>query len=164
MNGWRLAYDFDFAQILYRFSRHSSSLLFNPLCNSCRFLEIMAVINFILTPWALLLVPAYLVLYYIVPYFTTYAHLQGIKGPLSAKFSNIWLAFGARRGQKFAAVDWAHRKYGKIVRVGFNHVSIADERALQVVYGHGNGFLKEYILPRTIQNWEILLINWKSFL
>lgn len=42
-------------------------------------------------------------------------------------------------------MDWAHRKYGKIVRVGFNHVSIADERALQTVYGHGNGFLKEWV-------------------
>lgn len=81
--------------------------------------------------------------YYIVPYFTTYRDLAQYPGPLSAHFSNIWLALSARDGQKFAAVDWAHRKYGKIVRVGYNHVSIADEKALQVVYGHGNGFLKE---------------------
>jgi benzoate 4-monooxygenase len=115
----------------------------------------MAVIKFILTPWALLFVPAYLVFYYIVPYFTTYAHLQDIKGPLSAKFSNTWLAFAARRGQKFAAVDWAHRNYGNIVRLAFNHVPIADERALQVVYGHGNGFLKEYTIPRPIPDSDI---------
>lgn len=83
------------------------------------------------------------VLYWIVPYFTTYKHLKHLPGPLVGKFSNIWLALGARRGQKFAWVDYAHRKYGKVVRVGFNHVSIATPQGLQVVYAHGNGFLKE---------------------
>lgn len=81
--------------------------------------------------------------YYIVPYFTTYKELQGIPGPLVAKFSNIWLALGARQGQKFAWVDDAHKKYGRIVRVGYNHVSIAEPEGLQTVYAHGNGFLKE---------------------
>lgn len=106
----------------------------------------MALLDILLTPWMLVLIPAYLVVYYLVPYFTAYESLQAIPGPLSAKFSNIWLAISARNGQKYAAVDWAHRKYGKIVRVGFNHVSIADERALVTVYGHGNGFLKEQVL------------------
>jgi benzoate 4-monooxygenase len=104
----------------------------------------MALLNLLLSPYTLILVPLYLVAYYLLPYYTTNRYLQGIPGPVSAKFSNIWLALSARRGQKFAAVDWAHKTYGKIVRVGYNHVSIADERALQVVYGHGNGFLKEY--------------------
>jgi len=107
----------------------------------------MALLDLLLTPYTLLLIPLYLAVYYILPYLTTYSYLSSIPGPVTAKFSNIWLAFSARRGQKFAAVDWAHRKYGKIVRVGFNHVSIADERALQVVYGHGNGFLKECVYP-----------------
>lgn len=105
----------------------------------------MTLLNLFFTPYIILLAPLYIVLYYIIPYFTAYSHLNAIPGPISAKFSNIWLALSARRGQKFAAVDWAHRKYGKVVRVGFNHVSIADERALQVVYGHGNGFLKECV-------------------
>lgn len=90
-----------------------------------------------------LLLPAWFVSYWIVPYFTTYAHLKHIPGPFLAKFSNVWLASGARQGQKFAWVDWAHRKYGKVVRVGFNHVSVATPEGLRVVYAHGNGFLKE---------------------
>ncbi|TLD29736.1 cytochrome P450 [Venturia nashicola] len=81
--------------------------------------------------------------YYILPYFTENRALRSIPGPFSAKFSNIWLGLSARRGRKFAAVHAAHKKYGKIVRVGYNHVSIADERALQTVYAHGNGFLKD---------------------
>lgn len=91
-----------------------------------------------------LLVPAWAILYWIVPYFTTYRHLQGIPGPVVSKFSNIWLALAARQGQKFSWVDHAHRRYGKVVRVGFNHVSIATPEGLRTVYAHGNGFLKEY--------------------
>lgn len=112
----------------------------------------MALLSFF-APWALaILFPACLIIYYIHPFCTTYRHLSRVPGPLIAKFSNIWVGFSARRGQKFAAVDRAHRKYGKIVRIGFNHVSIADERALNVVYGHGNGFLKEYTPPTIILN------------
>lgn len=95
------------------------------------------------TPWFSVLPIFYLVVYYIVPFFTTYRSLARYPGPFTAKFSNIWIGLSARRGQKFAAIDWAHRKYGRIVRVGYNHVSIADERALETVYAHGNGFLKE---------------------
>ncbi|KAK7426702.1 hypothetical protein QQZ08_006880 [Neonectria magnoliae] len=90
-----------------------------------------------------LFVPIWAVLYWIVPHFTTYRHLKHIPGPFVSKFSNIWLALGARRGQKFAWVDSAHRKYGKVVRVGFNHVSIATPEGLRTVYAHGNGFLKD---------------------
>lgn len=107
--------------------------------------ENMALLSFIFTPWTLSVVfSAWLIVYYILPYFTTYRHLSGVPGPLIAKFSNIWVGLSARRGQKFAAVDSAHRKYGKIVRIGFNHVSIADERALKIVSRHGHGFLEEY--------------------
>lgn len=81
--------------------------------------------------------------YYILPYFTTHKSLRGIPGPLLAKFSNLWLALGARRGKKFAWVHWAHEKYGPVVRVGYNHVSIAEPEGLHAVYAHGNGFLKE---------------------
>lgn len=87
--------------------------------------------------------PIWAALYWILPYLTTYRHLKAIPGPFVARFSNIWLALGARQGQKFAWVDHAHRKYGKVVRVGYNHVSIATPEGLSTVYAHGNGFLKE---------------------
>lgn len=94
---------------------------------------------------AAVLAPVWLVLYYVLPYFTTYKHLQDIPGPFLAKFTNLWLALGARNGKKFAWVDYAHKKYGKVVRVGYNNVSIAEPEGLQTVYAHGNGFLKEYV-------------------
>jgi benzoate 4-monooxygenase len=106
----------------------------------------MALLSLLFSPWSLVTLPIWLTLYYVLPYFTTYRYLARVPGPLVAKFSNIWVGLGARQGKKFARVDSAHRKYGKVVRIGFNHVSIADERGLNVVYGHGNGFLKEYAL------------------
>ncbi|KAJ5913994.1 Cytochrome P450 [Penicillium tannophilum] len=104
----------------------------------------MGLLTFFISPWIVCTIPVWFILYYTIPYFTTYKSLSRVPGPFPAKFSNLWVALSARRGQKFAAVDSAHRKYGKVVRIGFNHVSIADERALNVVYGHGNGFLKDH--------------------
>ncbi|TQS34141.1 hypothetical protein Golomagni_05488 [Golovinomyces magnicellulatus] len=81
-------------------------------------------------------------LYYILPYFTLYSKLRSISGPFFARFSNLWLLIQARRGRRYLSVDNAHKKYGKLVRIQPNHISIADEAAISQVYGHGNGFLK----------------------
>ncbi|KAI1158429.1 cytochrome p450 benzoate 4-monooxygenase [Nemania serpens] len=89
------------------------------------------------------LLPIWAICYWIVPYFTTYKHLRHIPGPVISKFSNVWLALGAQRGQKYAWVHAAHQKYGDVVRVGFNHVSIATPEGLRTIYAHGNGFLKD---------------------
>ncbi|KAI0903796.1 cytochrome p450 benzoate 4-monooxygenase [Ustulina deusta] len=89
------------------------------------------------------LLPIWAFCYWIVPYFTTYKHLRHLPGPFLGKFSNLWLGLGARKGQKYAWVHAAHQKYGKVVRVGFNHVSIATPEGLRIVYAHGNGFLKD---------------------
>lgn len=50
--------------------------------------------------------------------------------------------YQCRRGKRYLAVDHAHKKLGKVVRIQPNHVSIADDAAIQTIYGHGNGFLK----------------------
>lgn len=47
-----------------------------------------------------------------------------------------------RRGKRFEVVDKVHQKLGPVVRIAPNHVSIADADAINVIYGHGNGFLK----------------------
>lgn len=69
-------------------------------------------------------------------------HMRGIPGPGLAAFTNVWLLLQARRGQRFLAVNQAHEKYGKVVRIAPKHVSIADDAAIPAIYGHGNGFLK----------------------
>jgi benzoate 4-monooxygenase len=53
--------------------------------------------------------------------------------------------YQSRRGRRYLMVDEAHKKYGKLVRIQPDHVSIADADAIQIIYAHGNGFLKRYI-------------------
>jgi benzoate 4-monooxygenase len=101
----------------------------------------MAVLDFIISPYT---IPIVLALFFIVPYLTSNTELKDIPGPFAAKFSNLWLLFQARRGIRYISVNEAHKKYGKLVRIQPDHVSVADESAIQDIYGHGNGFLKSY--------------------
>jgi benzoate 4-monooxygenase len=90
------------------------------------------------SPYALLLLP---VLYYILPYIRNWS-IRSIPGPTPAAFSSLWLLWQARKGERYLSVDQAHKKYGPLVRIQPNHVSIADAEAIPQIYGHGNGFLK----------------------
>jgi benzoate 4-monooxygenase len=90
------------------------------------------------SPYILLLLP---VLFYVLPYIRAKA-LLGIPAPFPAQFTNFWLLLQARQGKRYKAVHAAHQKYGKVVRIQPNHVSVADPDAIQIIYGHGNGFLK----------------------
>jgi benzoate 4-monooxygenase len=97
-----------------------------------------SIVGSIVSPWALLLLP---VLYFLLPYIRNVSLLK-VPGPLPAALSNLWLLYQARRGRRYQAVDDLHKKYGKVVRIQPNHVSIADDSAINAIYGHGNGFLK----------------------
>ncbi|PKY07215.1 putative cytochrome P450 benzoate 4-monooxygenase [Aspergillus campestris IBT 28561] len=82
-----------------------------------------------------------LAFYYILPYLQTW-RLRDIPTPSFAAFTNLWLLLQARQGRRFEAVHQAHQKHGKLVRIAPRHVSIADDGAINAIYGHGNGFLK----------------------
>ncbi|KAG4071074.1 hypothetical protein HA402_002746 [Bradysia odoriphaga] len=81
------------------------------------------------------------VLYYLLPWLNN-KNIRDIPGPTIAAFSNLWLLYQCRKGKRFIAVDEAHKKYGTLVRIQPNHVSVADDQAINSIYGHGNGFLK----------------------
>lgn len=99
----------------------------------------MTVVDYLLAPYA---VPVALVLFYLVPYLTSNTAIRDVPGPFFARISGLWLLLQARLGYRYLSVHDAHAKYGKMVRIQPNHVSIADDAAIQDVYGHGNGFLK----------------------
>ncbi|KAL4960869.1 cytochrome P450-domain-containing protein [Aspergillus stella-maris] len=82
-----------------------------------------------------------LAVYYVIPYLQTW-RLSDIPAPGLAAWTNFWLLFQARKGERFLTVDKAHKKHGKLVRIAPRHISIADDAAINAVYGHGNGFLK----------------------
>jgi benzoate 4-monooxygenase len=104
----------------------------------------MALVDLILTPYT---VPIAILLFFLVPYFTSNTELNDVPGPFAAKFTRLWLLLQARQGKRYLEVNDAHAKYGKLVRIQPNHVSIADDSAINTVYGHGNGFLKSYVYP-----------------
>lgn len=79
--------------------------------------------------------------FYLVPLLSRLPLLL-IPGPLLAKLSNLWLMYQCRRGKRYLAVHAAHEKYGKVLRIAPNHISIADASAIPVIYGHGKGLLK----------------------
>lgn len=97
--------------------------------------------------------------YYLLPYFQRW-RLHDIPSPGLAAFTNFWLLLQARQGKRFISVDEAHKKHGKLVRIAPRHVSIADDAAINAVYGHGNGFLKAYVQlnPRQYVEESSLLI------
>ncbi|KAI0384769.1 cytochrome P450 [Hypomontagnella monticulosa] len=102
----------------------------------------MAIVDYIVSPLALVVGCVGIVVYYAYSYLVTYDHLRDIPGPFPAQFTNLWLLYTCRRGKRYFIVDQVHKKLGPVVRIQPNHVSIADDEAIQVIYGHGNGFLK----------------------
>jgi benzoate 4-monooxygenase len=102
----------------------------------------MAVISLLFSPLTVAAALVAVIAYYTYPFFITYGHLRDIPAPFPAQFTNWWLLYACRRGKRYLIVDEAHKKLGTLVRIQPNHVSIADDEAIQVIYGHGNGFLK----------------------
>lgn len=47
-----------------------------------------------------------------------------------------------------------HRKYGPLVRIGPNHISVSDPAAVKVIYAAGKGFTKTafYPIQTTVHN------------
>ena len=88
------------------------------------------------------LLPVLLLLFsYLITYFQN-SSLSRIPGPRLAAFSNLWLLYQCRRGRRYRAVDDAHKRYGPLVRIQPNHVSVADAEAINVIYSHTGGWLK----------------------
>lgn len=61
--------------------------------------------------------------------------LGKIPGPFFASFSRWWLVIYARRKRRHTEDIELHRKYGPVVRIGPNEVSISSPAALDIIYG-----------------------------
>jgi hypothetical protein len=67
---------------------------------------------------------------------------RDIPGPFLATISPLWRLQGALNGTLHHDITAAHRKYGTIVRIAPDEVSIADPEAIKTIYGHNAGFVK----------------------
>lgn len=68
--------------------------------------------------------------------------LRSIPGPFLAKFTDAWRLYKVYRGDFENCTIELHKKYGDVVRVGPNAVSIADPAAIESIYGLKSNFQK----------------------
>ncbi|KAH9481467.1 Cytochrome P450 monooxygenase FCK2 [Psilocybe cubensis] len=57
-------------------------------------------------------------------------------GPLLCKVSKFYLAFRSLNGKQYIYYDQLHEKYGNVVRIGPNELSICDANAIQPLLGN----------------------------
>lgn len=68
--------------------------------------------------------------------------LRAVPGPFVARFSGLYRLYMSYSGQGPLHYRRLHEKYGKLVRVGWNHVSVSDPSMIPVIYGAGSKYLK----------------------
>jgi hypothetical protein len=69
-------------------------------------------------------------------------HNRDIPGPLIGSITSyyrVWLLIRGVAPTEYASL---HRKYGKVVKTGPNHVSIADVWCIPIVYDSKHKFIK----------------------
>ncbi|KAI0442206.1 cytochrome P450 [Xylaria telfairii] len=71
-----------------------------------------------------------------------YSQQSHVSGPPFAAFSNLPRLLWARSGKAHETYISLHEKYGDLVRVGPNVISVADPRALSSIYGITANFSK----------------------
>lgn len=65
-----------------------------------------------------------------------------IPGPFLASFSRLWIAASVAGGKAELTQRELHKKYGPLVRIAPNEVSVADPEAIKIIYSVKSGFTK----------------------
>jgi benzoate 4-monooxygenase len=68
--------------------------------------------------------------------------LRSIPGPLHCKIDKWWLVWKTHIGIRAKAIHDIHMRYGPIVRVARNEVSISDIKEIRELYGQGTDYMK----------------------
>ncbi len=106
-----------------------------------------SIMNLVLRNWPIvifLVIAAYLARNY-------FNHgLQKYPGPFLASFTGWWRFFDVLGRRPDITHNKLHQKYGSIVRLAPNMLSISDYRALKSIYGLNKGFIKVSDQDRTI--------------
>lgn len=75
--------------------------------------------------------------------------LSTLPGPRLAAYSSLWRYLDVRGGQAHQTAIRLHRKYGDIVRIGPNHVSVSDPREIKKIYGLKSGYTKVRLFTKS---------------
>ncbi|KAI1798728.1 cytochrome P450 [Daldinia bambusicola] len=95
----------------------------------------------LLEPYAMIALAAIIAGVYAV-YQCFFSPLARIPGPFIAKIIPTYFTYIAKRGHLHRDLANLHRKYGKVVRVAPNVLSVADPMAFREIYKAGNRFWK----------------------
>ena len=68
--------------------------------------------------------------------------ISHIPGPIIASCTGFWRLWDVHRGSAHLTHIKLHQQYGHLVRIGPNHVSVGDPKAIPIVYGLKTGFTK----------------------
>ena len=63
-----------------------------------------------------------------------YLRLSSIPGPFAANFTDLWRYWSQNSPGHASRLVELHRKHGKLVRIGPNHISISDPASVPIVY------------------------------
>ena len=72
--------------------------------------------------------------------------LRGIPGPFFARYTNLWRFFDHLEGRADLTQRILHEKYGPVVRLGPNMISLSDPEMIRVVYDARGNFKKVSLL------------------
>ncbi|KAF7353827.1 Cytochrome P450 [Mycena venus] len=74
--------------------------------------------------------------------------LKKVPGPWLAARTRWYKAYFdlIRDGGFLRHLDWLHKQYGPVVRVGPSEVHFSDPTALEIIYGHRSNFVKDPIV------------------
>ena len=64
--------------------------------------------------------------------------LSRIPGPKVAALTSLYYTYHEFKGDRHIFIDSLHHKYGPLVRIGPNYVSISDPAAVREIYGVGS--------------------------
>ncbi|KAH6975709.1 cytochrome P450 oxidoreductase [Ilyonectria destructans] len=76
-----------------------------------------------------------------------HASLNSIPGPFLASFTNVWRLVDTAKGESQHTAIKLHRKYGPLVRLGPNVISVSDTEAIKTIYSVNGGFTKTPFYP-----------------
>ncbi|KAF3075096.1 Pisatin demethylase [Trichoderma lentiforme] len=77
-----------------------------------------------------------------VVYQCFFSPIAAFPGPFAAKFTKIWRAYATYRGQWHREIMELHRRYGNVVRIGPNELSVGDPEAFRTIYRVNGAFVK----------------------
>ena len=80
--------------------------------------------------------------------------LQNIPGPTLASYSALWRLHDVWAGDSHNTAIKLHDKYGKLVRIAPNVVSVADPEEINTIYGLKSTFTKTAFYPIQCISWN----------